>query len=55
MIIGTVMQYLMLTQKVNRYTAYRCPSSAMAALRFLLSTTAISCKPRFALTLEEQR
>jgi len=55
MIIRTVMQYLMLTQKVNRYTVYRCPSSAMAALRILLRTTAISCKPRLALTLEEQR
>jgi len=27
----------------------------VAALRLLLRTTAISCKPRLALTLEEQR
>jgi hypothetical protein len=48
MIIRKVMQYLTITQRVSRYTVYRRPSSAMAA-------TAISCKSRLALTLEEQR
>jgi len=43
-----------LTQPVSRYTVYRRPSSAMAALQLLLRTTAISCKSRLALTLEEQ-
>jgi len=50
-----VVQYVTLTQMVSRYTVYRCPSSAMAALRLLLRTMAISRKPRLALTLEEQR
>jgi len=40
---------------MNRYTVYRRSSSAMAALRFLPRTMAISRKPRLALTLEEQR
>jgi hypothetical protein len=48
-------QFMTLTQQVSRYTVYRRPSSAMAALQLLPRTTAISCKPRLALTLEEQR
>jgi len=48
-------QYVTLTQAVNRYTVYRRPSSAMAALQLLLRTTAISCKSLLALTLEKQR
>jgi hypothetical protein len=55
MIIQKVMQYLTFTQGVSRYTVYRRPSSAMAALQLLPRTTAISCKSRLALTLEEQR
>jgi hypothetical protein len=55
MIIKKVMQYLTFTQRVSRYTVYRRPSSAMAALQLLPRTTAISCKSRLALTLEEQR
>jgi hypothetical protein len=55
MIIRKVMYYLTFTQRVSRYTVYRCSSSAMAALRLLLRTTAISSKPRLALTLEKQR
>jgi hypothetical protein len=43
------------TQWLCRYTVYRRSSSAMAALRLLLRTTAINCKSRLALTLEEQR
>ena len=55
MIIQKVMPYLTFTQRVSRYTVYRRPSSAMAALQLLPGTTAISCKSRLALTLEEQR
>jgi len=55
MMIQKVMQYLTFTQRVSRYTVYRRPSSAMAALQLLPRTTAISCKSRLALTLEEQR
>jgi len=52
MIFRVVIQYTTLTQRVSRYTVYRRPSNAMAALRLLLRTTAISCKSRLALTLE---
>jgi hypothetical protein len=52
---GRVVQHERLTQAVSRYTVYRRPSSAMAALQLLLRTKAISCKSRLALTLEEQR
>jgi len=55
LIFRTVILYLTFTQWVNRYTVYRRPSSAMAALRLLLRTMAISCKSRLALSLEEQR
>jgi hypothetical protein len=55
MIIRKVMPYLTFTQRVSRYTVYRRPSNAMAALQLLPRTTAISCKSRLALTLEEQR
>jgi hypothetical protein len=55
MIFPRVVQYVTLTQSVSRYTVYRRSSSAMAALQLLAGTTAISCKPRLALTLEEQR
>jgi len=55
MIFQRVVQYVTLTLAVSRYTVYRRPSSAMAALQLLLRTTAISCKSRLALTLEKQR
>ncbi len=55
MIIERVVQHVRLTQPVRRYTVYRRPSSAIAALQILLRTTAISCKSRLALTLEGQR
>jgi len=55
MILRREVQYMTLTQAVSRYTVYRRSSSAMAALRLLPRTTAISCKSRLALTLEEQR
>jgi hypothetical protein len=55
MIFRRVVPYVTLTQSVSRYTVYRRPSSAMAALQLLPRTTAISCKSRLALTLEEQR
>jgi len=55
MILPREVLNLTLTQPVSRYTVYRRPSSAMAALQLLLRTTAISCKSCLALTLEEQR
>jgi hypothetical protein len=55
MIFPGVVPYLTFTQRVSRYTVYRRPSSAMAALQLLPRTAAISCKSRLALTLEEQR
>jgi hypothetical protein len=55
MIFRRVVPYVTLTQSVSRYTVYRRPSSAMVALQLLPGITAISCKSRLALTLEEQR
>jgi hypothetical protein len=55
MIFRRVVQHVRLTQPVSCYPVYRRPSSAMAALQLLLRTTAISCKSRLALTLEQQR
>jgi hypothetical protein len=55
MITRIIMHYSKLFQRMNCYTVYRRSSSAMAALRLLPRTMAISRKPRLALTLEEQR
>jgi hypothetical protein len=55
MITGIIMHYSTLSQRMNRYTVYHRSSSAMAALRLLPGTMAISRKPCLALTLEKQR